>query len=84
MILVTAAYGNQGQRLIPLLARAGKKVRAMRASGDLEALRVLGAAEAIHGDASDPATLARAMEGVETVYHVGPSLHPREEEMGSP
>ena len=82
MILVTAAYGNQGQRLIPLLARAGKRVRAMRASGDLEALKALGAAEAIHGDASDPASLARAMEGIETVYHVGPSLHPREEAMG--
>jgi uncharacterized protein YbjT (DUF2867 family) len=82
MILVTAAYGNQGQRLIPLLARAGKTVRAMRASGDLQAMKALGAAEAIHGDASDPATLARAMDGVETVYHVGPSLHPREREMG--
>lgn len=82
MILVTAAYGNQGQRLIPLLARAGKKVRAMRASGNLAALEVLGATEAIHGDASDPATLARAMKGIETVYHVGPSLHPREREMG--
>ncbi len=82
MILVTAAYGNQGQRLIPLLARAGKTVRAMRASGDLAALTALGAAEAIHGDASDPAALTRAMEGVETVYHVGPALHPREEEMG--
>jgi uncharacterized protein YbjT (DUF2867 family) len=82
MILVTAAYGNQGQRLIPLLARAGKKVRAMRAAGDLAALKELGAAEAIHGDASDPASLARAMEGVETVYHIGPALLPNEEEMG--
>ena len=82
MILVTAAFGNQGKLLIPKLHRAGKKVRAMRASGDLAALKALGATEAIHGDASDPATLARAMEGVDTVYHVGPSLHPREREMG--
>ncbi len=82
MILVTAAYGNQGRRLIPLLAQAGKTVRALRASGDLEALKALGAAEALHGDASDPAVLTRAMEGVETVYHIGPSLHPREEAMG--
>ena len=82
MILVTAAYGNQGQRLIPLLAQAGKKVRALRAAGDLQALKALGAVEAVQGDASDPAVLARAMEGVETVYHIGPSLHPREEAMG--
>ena len=82
MILVTAAYGNQGQRLIPLLVQAGKQVRALRASGDVQALKSLGATEALQGDASDPAVLARAMEGVETVYHIGPSLHPREEAMG--
>ncbi len=82
MILVTAAYGNQGQRLIPRLAAAGHRVRAMRGSGDLAALIALGATEAIHGDASDPATLAQAMAGITTVYHVGPSLHPREREMG--
>ena len=82
MILVTAAFGNQGRLLIPMLARAGKRVRAMRASGDLQALMALGAAEAIQGDASDPATLRRAMEGVDTVYHIGPALHPREREMG--
>lgn len=82
MILVTAAYGNQGQRLIPLLAGAGKQVRAMRGSGDLEPLKALGATEAIRGDASDPADLARAMQGVATVYHIAPSLHPREQEMG--
>ena len=82
MILVTAAYGNQGQRLIPILAQAGQKVRALRAAGDPQALKALGATEALQGDASDPAVLARAMEGVETVYHIGPSLHPREEAMG--
>lgn len=82
MILVTAAFGNQGRLLIPKLAAAGSKVRAMRATGDLEALTALGATEAIRGDASDPATLARAMDGIETVYHVGPSMHPREQQMG--
>ena len=82
MILVTAAHGNQGQRLLPLLASAGKQVRAMRRSGDLGSLKALGATEAMHGDASDPADLARAMQGIETVYHIAPSLHPREQEMG--
>jgi uncharacterized protein YbjT (DUF2867 family) len=82
VVLVTAAFGNQAQLLIPMLARAGKRVRAMRASGDLGALKALGAAEAMHGDASDPATLKRAMQGVETVYHIGPALHPREQAMG--
>src|SRR4029450_2827631 len=82
MILLTAAFGNQGRLLIPKLAAAGKRVRAMRATGDLGALKALGAIEAIRGDASDPATLARVMEGIDTVYHVGPSMHPREQAMG--
>lgn len=82
MILVTAAFGNQGKLLIPRLQRAGKQVRAMRDFGDLNELLAMGATEAIHGDASDPEPLARAMEGVDTVYHIGPSLHARERAMG--
>jgi uncharacterized protein YbjT (DUF2867 family) len=34
------------------------------------------------GDVSDPRLLARAMRGIDKVYHVGPTLHPREREMG--
>jgi uncharacterized protein YbjT (DUF2867 family) len=83
MVLVTAAFGNQGKKLIPKLAGAGAKVRALRRTPGTEAeLRQLGAADVIIGDASDPATLARAMEGVRTVYHIGPSAHPKEREMG--
>lgn len=83
MILVTSAYGNQGRRLIPKLAKAGAKIRALRASSGGEAqLLALGATEAMTGDASDPIVLARAMKGVTSVYHIGPSAHPRERAMG--
>jgi uncharacterized protein YbjT (DUF2867 family) len=83
VILVTSAYGNQGKKLIPRLARAGAKVRALRKSANGEAeLLALGATEAMIGDACDPETLARAMQGIEAVYHIGPSAHPREREMG--
>ena len=34
------------------------------------------------GDALDPLILAEAMEGVDSVFHVGPSFHPQEAEMG--
>jgi uncharacterized protein YbjT (DUF2867 family) len=37
VILVTAAYGNQGRRLIPRLARAGCAVRALRHTAGGEA-----------------------------------------------
>lgn len=83
MILVTSAFGNQGRILIPKLVAAGAKVRAIRVSADGAAgLRALGAHEVVIGDASDPAVLRDAMMGVDTVYHIGPSAHPRERQMG--
>jgi uncharacterized protein YbjT (DUF2867 family) len=83
MILVTAAHGHQGRQLVPKLAAAGFRVRAARVSPDRgdEILR-LGATEVFVGDLSDPATYLRAVDGVDTVYHVGPGAVAREREMG--
>jgi uncharacterized protein YbjT (DUF2867 family) len=83
MILVTAANGNQGKLLIPKLLAAGATVRACvrtEASGTL--LRAAGVADVVVGDAADPQFLAKAMDGVDKVYHVGPTLHPKERDMG--
>ena len=83
MILVTAANGNQGKILIPRLLNAGAAVRAcVRSDQSAEALRAAGVAEVIVGDLSEPGLLARAMEGVAATYHVGPTLHPKEREIG--
>jgi len=83
MILVTAAYGNQGRRLVPRLAAAGARVRALRRAADgAAALKAAGASEVIIGDASERAVLRRAMDGVKSVYHVGPAAHPHERQMG--
>lgn len=82
-VLVTAGYGNQARLVIPALAAAGLRVRAMRRSerpapGPLD----LGAVDVIVGDAGDREDAARALDGVDVVYHVGPMLHPREREIG--
>ncbi len=83
MILVTAANGNQGRRLIPKLLEAGRIVRACVATQtSAEHLQALGVADVVVGDLSDPAVLARAVSGVDKIYHVGPTIHPREREMG--
>jgi uncharacterized protein YbjT (DUF2867 family) len=82
MILVTSAAGNNGRRLIPKLAAKGIRVRALNRSDKTRELRELGAAEVIVGDALDPKVLEKAMQGVDSVFHVGPSLHPQEAEMG--
>ncbi len=83
MILVTAAYGNQGRLLVPKLLAANLPVRAcVQSAESAHRLRALGVAEVVAGDLSEPAVLAEAVNGVEKVYHVGPTLHPRERAMG--
>jgi len=58
-------------------------VRALRLRADgVAALKAAGASEVVIGDASDPTVLRAAMAGVDAVYHVGPSAHPRERQMG--
>jgi len=83
MLLLTSAFGNQTRPLLPRLAKAGVAVRALRKTPGGEAeLRSAGAAEVVIGDMADPAVLAKAMRGVSAVYHIGPSAHPLEREIG--
>lgn len=83
MILVTAANGNQGRRLIPRLLAKGAAVRAcVRTEGSGSALREAGVAEVFVGDLSQGDLMVRAMTGIEKVYYVGPALHPQERAMG--
>ena len=83
MILVTAANGNQGKRLIPKLLAAGAQVRGcVRTESSASALHRAGVAEVFVGDLSQDDQLARSMAGVEKVYYVGPTLHPQERAMG--
>lgn len=82
-ILVTAAGGKQGKRLIPKLAAAGHHVRAVRLSAgrDDELLR-LGAREVITGDLASLDLYTAALEGCDAVYHVGPTGMTDERESG--
>lgn len=83
MILVTAANGNQGRLLIPKLLAAGHAVRAcVQSQSSAERLRALGVADVVVGDISDLAVITQAIRGIEKVYHVGPTLHPQERQMG--
>lgn len=83
MILVTAANGNQGKLLIPRLLAAGVRVRAcVRSEASAAAMRLAGVADVIVGDITQPDVMARATHAVDKVYHVGPTLHPQEREMG--
>ena len=84
MILVTAAHGNQGRLLVPKLLAAGMSVRASVASESSAAkLRAAGVTDVVVGDPGDKRTVARAVRGVQKIYHVGPTIHPRERTISS-
>ncbi len=82
-ILVTAANGNQGKLLLPKLAAAGIAVRAfVQSESSANALRAMGITEVVAGDISDPELLAKALKDINKVYHIGPTAHPKEKEIG--
>src|SRR3546814_14342716 len=83
MLLLTAANGNQGRLLVPRLLEAGIPFRACtRSPESAEMLRAQGVADIIVGDIAEPKIIARAMLGVDQIYHIGPSATPLEREMG--
>lgn len=67
--LVTGASGFVGSHTTRLLVEEGRSVRVLlRRTSQREALRGL-PVETVIGDALDPASLRRAMEGCRTVFH---------------
>lgn len=68
MILVTGASGLIGANLVRALLAGGQAVRVL-VRDDRRAVAGLGV-EMVTGDVRDPAGLARAVRGVELVYHL--------------
>jgi dihydroflavonol-4-reductase len=70
MILVTGATGHIGNVLVRELVKRGEKVRAMVIPRDDLTPLINQEVELCIGDVLDPDSLARAMRGVDTVYHL--------------
>ncbi|MBI5745116.1 MAG: NAD-dependent epimerase/dehydratase family protein [Elusimicrobia bacterium] len=75
--LVTGAAGFIGSHLTEALAKSGKKVRALvqADSRHLDFVKGLGV-ELVYADLLDKDSLARAMEGVDEVYHLAAAVRP--------
>lgn len=66
--LVTGGGGFLGRTVVEQLRASGHKVRVI-ARGQYPELQALGA-EAVEGDLADPVATRRALDGVDTVFHV--------------
>ncbi len=81
-ILITAASGQTGTRLIRQLCAQGYTPRALVTRPESVATVTALGAEACVGNCWDPADLRRAMNGMDSVYHIAPSLTHDEPELG--
>lgn len=69
-LLITGATGFVGSHLIELMGRRGLRARALvRETSDISLLRRHGF-ERVIGDVADPASLKRAVDGVDVVFHL--------------
>jgi uncharacterized protein YbjT (DUF2867 family) len=83
MILITGAAGKTGKAILRKLAEQMAPVKALvlRAAQVAE-VEALGAKAVIVGDMRDGAIIRRAMQGVQSVYHICPNVHPDEITIG--
>lgn len=79
MVLVTGATGFIGSHLVDALARRNVRVRALVRRADDAARFERRGIEAVRGSLDDDAALARAVEGVDVVFHLAALTHARSE-----
>jgi NAD(P)H dehydrogenase (quinone) len=79
MILVTGAGGKTGLAVIRALASRSVRTRALiHRSEYAKLVSDAGAAEIIVGDLRESSTLDEATQGINSVYHICPNVHPDE------
>ena len=71
MILVTGATGNVGSEVVSLLSQAGVPVRAT--ARDLTGMPALPSVEWVQADFTNPASLDKALQGVDKVVLISPA-----------
>ena len=73
-VLVTGATGYIGGRLVPVLESAGVRLRCLARQPVALASRVSPTTEVVAGDLFDPASLDRALAGIDVAYYLVHSM----------
>jgi NAD(P)H dehydrogenase (quinone) len=83
MILITGAAGKTGRAVIRALVGRGQGIQALvfRSEHAIE-IEGLGVKSVLVGDMRNAALLESAMQGVRSVYHICPNVHPDEIAIG--
>lgn len=82
-VLMVGATGRHAQLVLRELKDRGVDVRALVRNGEgAAAARDNGADDVAIGDLTDPGSLARAVAGVDGVFHIGPAHAAAEADMG--
>jgi uncharacterized protein YbjT (DUF2867 family) len=83
VILVTGAAGKTGRAVVRALGALGTSVRALvYRPTQVPVLMSLGVQDVVAGDMRTQAVLDRAVEGVQSVYHICPNMSPDEFALG--
>jgi uncharacterized protein YbjT (DUF2867 family) len=82
-VLMVGASGKYAGLVLPELKRRGATVRAfLRAEDEAKDVQEKGADEVAIGDLTNEASLRKAVEGVEGVFHINPAFAPNEADLG--
>ena len=73
-VLVTGATGYIGGRLVPVLEASGVRLRCLARRPAALTSRVAQATEVVAGDLTDPASLDRALDGIDVAYYLVHSM----------
>ncbi len=83
MILVTGSAGKTGRAVLQALNEKGVPVRALiHRSDQITLVESLGAQDIIVGDMNSQSIMDRAVQGVHSIYHICPNVHPDEVSIG--
>ena len=76
MILITGAAGKTGKAILRRLSEKGKRVKALVFRPEqIQEVEALGASEVVVGDICEASFVCKAIQGVDSVYHICPNVH---------